>query len=668
MLRFKQFIALTEAQIDDYIEKNKHIPLDKSHDNQATDLSDEQIHRKVYDHIPTGDMKQHRWAMGLYQHKDKSNRLKVEDLPSMKDTLDNFNKHKDSLPKKKIEQYKSLGDLHGVLHKAIGDKEQEKSNDSDRIVNEGSTKVYDSPNLSIHHVHNKEASCELGKGMPWCTSRKDGDNMFDHYNATTNNKFYITHLHNEQHPYRKLGIGIGAGEFQDENNKTLEGDDLKKLVARNPELKSSGHLNGASIHTTNDVNKHIHDLLDNDHQGVMDNQHLLNDKSKEAVDDYHKQNKASGFGASDDEHNSVKNSRYSSIRSKLGEFTQNPDILEHLSKDAHPGVRQPVGYNINTPEHVRYHLAMHDPVAHVRGSVDIRDLPKEQQDEIFNNEKRSAVKIKHAGNSGREDFQHKVLDDKNLDDSTLEYVTNRFHPSTYQKIAEHKNTSDETLEKLLHKPRSAFDSYYTNNPKEVDALHNSISKNKNSSSDTLQNLIHDVSRSNTEAHNNILNHDNTTPNHINELARRTSNKDTLHNITKHPKTDDLTLYTLTNRNMVDDPESIKNIINHKNSDGARIQAIKKHKELHQDLANDDNTKSDVLDLIARNSDDPEVHKAIINHKNTSMFTIDNIKNKTLNNEVKSMAEHKQKNAPNRFDQDWFNPNHNDFFNHLIGKN
>ena len=123
------------------------------------------------------------------------------------------------------------------------EKDEQVKNVNQKKISEGSTVVHNSPNITAYHVHTTEAAKELGttpKGekLGWCTSHPDPKkNMFNHYNKESNGNFHILHMHKEQFPYRRIG-GVGAkGEFQDENNQKITGDDYKELLHRNPELE-----------------------------------------------------------------------------------------------------------------------------------------------------------------------------------------------------------------------------------------------------------------------------------------------------------------------------------------------------------------------------------------------------------------------------------------------
>ena len=107
MKTFKKF--LDEAKIDDYKDSVEKISTD--HDNNAQLKEPKKIIDHFHKHNPTGDVNHTKWVVDQY-HKGN---MKQEDAPSMKDTLNDFNRHKDKLAKKKIEQYKSVSDLRDAI-------------------------------------------------------------------------------------------------------------------------------------------------------------------------------------------------------------------------------------------------------------------------------------------------------------------------------------------------------------------------------------------------------------------------------------------------------------------------------------------------------------------------------------------------------------------------
>lgn len=280
MLSFKGFITeqyIIEAKIDDYKAQEKSIPTE--HDTNPAFKKPEQIIDHFHSFNPTGDVNHTRWVVNRY----KAGELKQEDAPAMKETLTQFNKYRDKLSKKNINQYKSIEELRNSLRPLVGTA---KSDVNDKAVKEGADLVHSSPNVKLYHVHTTEASRELGKGMPWCTSHRDDKyNMFDHYNKNSGGRFYIAHLKGEKAPYRKLGIGVGTGEFQDENNTRISHEDLEELVKRNPELKKIPELQGVRVATTQDHNKHFDELSDNDSENLDHIKSLKNETIRKTLED-----------------------------------------------------------------------------------------------------------------------------------------------------------------------------------------------------------------------------------------------------------------------------------------------------------------------------------------------------------------------------------------------
>jgi hypothetical protein len=261
LLSFKKFLYLIEAKIDDFKSSVGDISID--HDPHGEFKTPFGIVDHFHKHNPTGDVNHTSWIVDQY----KKGNLKQEDAPSMKDTLTDFNRNRNKLQKKQLNQYKDISSLRTALREVQSDptKSQIKKAESNKAVIEGSTPVEDSDDLKLYHVHTMEAAQELGKGMPWCTSHRDPKlNRFNSYNKTSNNRFYIAHLPNEQSPYRKLGIAVGQGEFQDENNRNIPHEDLVDLVKRNPTLGTTPRLQGVRVATTQDHEKHIGDLSEND--------------------------------------------------------------------------------------------------------------------------------------------------------------------------------------------------------------------------------------------------------------------------------------------------------------------------------------------------------------------------------------------------------------------
>lgn len=264
MLRFESFLNLTEAKIDDLINRESQSPIQTSHDPDAKFVQTNDIINHFHQANPTKDINHTQWLVNQYRKGD----IKQEDAPAMTQMLTNFNKHRDKLQRKNINQYKNTSELLDALRphteeKSKTDIQKEKSSEA---IRKGSTLIHDDSDVSLYHVHDKEAAKELGRGLPWCTSNRDDEkNRFDHYNEKTGRRFFIAHMKNEEAPFRRIGIGNGVGEFQDENNKRISDTTLKSLIKRNPSLKQIRQLHGTRILLTpeNEHGNYVNDLIDN---------------------------------------------------------------------------------------------------------------------------------------------------------------------------------------------------------------------------------------------------------------------------------------------------------------------------------------------------------------------------------------------------------------------
>ena len=333
-----------------------------------------------------------------------------------------------------------------------------------------------------------------------------------------------------------------------------------------------------------------------------------------------------------------------------------------MSKDVHSGVRQEVAKNYDTPYQSRYHLAMNDPVAHVRGSVDISKFrDKGMQDNIFNNEKRSAIKIKHAINSGREDFHHKVLDDKNLDSDTLHHMAQKFHNSTHNKFVDHPNTGDKTLTflsefhkkdpEMLHKMINHKNieadglssiAYYTDNSK----LHNEILKHPKTNDTVLRELGGNSNKINTLK--GVAKHKLTSPSTLQLMIRRakySKNKELLRTIMKRP---DITDDTLDNIALQTTDSDIHNeLVNHSKIDERTLNSLSLYDnpELRDKILDNHKTDSKTLTFLSKvhqhpNQNSSVAHKKIINHPNVNNKALDHIMHNTMKPDIlKMIANH-----------------------------
>lgn len=210
------------------------------------------------------------WMANAYRYGD----YKLEDLPSVTDTLKQFDRFKSALPVEHRDISKhDLSSLRDVLRPHI-EKSQQKAN----TIFEGADLIHDKDGVKVYHSKTMQATCELGAGMPWCTANRDPNiNMFHNY-TRHGVKHYVVHLANEQAPHRKLGVIFEHDEFQDENNRNIiKNGEIHGVLERNPALKEVPEWQGKSVLLTHDIQKHKKELMKNDMEGMIKGAHINGD-------------------------------------------------------------------------------------------------------------------------------------------------------------------------------------------------------------------------------------------------------------------------------------------------------------------------------------------------------------------------------------------------------
>lgn len=622
MKTFKEYIALEEAKIDDY--KAQESSISTEHDPDATIKEPSDIVDHFHAHNPTSDINHTKWVVGQY----KKGLVKQEDAPAMKDLLTNFNKYKDKLPKKKIEQYKTHADLQHAIEPHLGTSTSEKkSAQIEKDMDEGTTLVHSSPNMTLRHIHTKEGSIAAskypdGKRPSWCTAREDSQNMFDHYNERTGGKFFVAHLPKEKPPFHKIGIAVGANEFQDADNTKLEDTRLKSLVERNPEMKEIPELQGASIHTTKPehVEKHIHDLMDNDPDDTKDEiwyskEGTYSKKVRSTVDQYDDE-----MDKAEEEDDSVKDSKFKSVLKTLARGTGNPETLEHLSKHPDDSVKAAVAKNYSTPKIIRKQFLDH-PNPIVRGSVELRDFPERIRTETVTKETNPSVLAKHVTGDDSLDVQKAALANPNTGSAALGNIAHiSHHDEIHKAILEHPKTDAAVLGGLVRN-NVALRKYGTE-----------ILKHPKSDSDTLSYLGRNVTDKNIM--HDVIKHPNTDAHTLASLARNTGQPDVHQAILKHPKVDAMAIDEIASS--THDEGVIKSIAKHPETQGNGLQAISMETddpEIQKAIIKHPNVNKYSLSAIARRTENPEIQKALITHSQSTLGTINEIVDKHQTDDI-----------------------------------
>ena len=105
----------------------------------------------------------------------------IEDVISLLKKFDKFSKN---LEKKDINQYVDLSDLSIEL------SDYKSKNQSKKIDDTETEKVYEDPNILIVRPLTHKSSCKYGAGTRWCTTDKD-ETHYDRYTSGTQGLYYI---------------------------------------------------------------------------------------------------------------------------------------------------------------------------------------------------------------------------------------------------------------------------------------------------------------------------------------------------------------------------------------------------------------------------------------------------------------------------------------------
>ena len=105
----------------------------------------------------------------------------IEDVISLLKKFDKFSKN---LEKKDINQYEDLSDLSIEL------SDYKSKNQSKKIDETETEKVYEDPNILIVRPLTHKSSCKYGAGTRWCTTDSDKTH-YDRYTSGIQGLYYI---------------------------------------------------------------------------------------------------------------------------------------------------------------------------------------------------------------------------------------------------------------------------------------------------------------------------------------------------------------------------------------------------------------------------------------------------------------------------------------------
>lgn len=206
----------------DFLKQQHKDKLSTDHDTLAK-IKDSD---KIIDHFskkadPTTSKNYTQWLIGQY----KGQKIRQEDAPQLKSTLSDFEKVKNNLEKKDINQYKDVGELRDAVATQKGSVEKASKEKAASAERKGVDlkKMYDADGVEGFQIPNKESSVRnYGPGgkqgaTTWCTAANSDSNMFNHYKGGK----YTMHFPNGE----KLQFHHQSGQVKDKNDVEIkEGD------------------------------------------------------------------------------------------------------------------------------------------------------------------------------------------------------------------------------------------------------------------------------------------------------------------------------------------------------------------------------------------------------------------------------------------------------------
>lgn len=166
-----------------------------------------------------------KWILNLWKRKA----VKEEDIYKFREYLSVFDKYKNRMEKKDINQYKSLPDLAVAIEPFENSGEPESKSAEIRNIKKEAKKVYEDSDWVVIVPETEEASCYYGKGTKWCTAAEH-NNYFNNYSRQ--GPLYINI---NKHSGRKYQFHFESDQFMNEKDNGInifhDLDDSEGLLA-----------------------------------------------------------------------------------------------------------------------------------------------------------------------------------------------------------------------------------------------------------------------------------------------------------------------------------------------------------------------------------------------------------------------------------------------------
>lgn len=223
-LLIENFFLVENQKRIDFLNNHFKDGFDTSHDTLAK-------HKETPDIInhfakkgdPTTNKSHTQWILNQYNKKH----IRQEDAPGIKKTLKDFDKAKDELEKKDINQYPHISDLRDAVASKIGlakKKEHDKKKAGENKA-EDLKQLYDKDGVTGFKIPNRESSIRnYGAGgskakTNWCTAANSSGNMFNHYKGGK----YTMHMPNGH----VLQFHHQSQQMMDEKDRPVEKEDSR---------------------------------------------------------------------------------------------------------------------------------------------------------------------------------------------------------------------------------------------------------------------------------------------------------------------------------------------------------------------------------------------------------------------------------------------------------
>ena len=176
----------------------------------------------------------------------------IEDVISLLKKFDKFSKN---LDKKDINQYEDLSDLSIEL------SDYKSKNQSKKIDETETEKVYEDPNILIVRPLTHKSSCKYGAGTRWCTTDSDKTH-YDRYTSGTQGLYYIIlKKFDQSNKFYKIAIhksASGEDEWYDAKDEPFSKREKEVFNLGAPKI-----IQTINNHYENLKNKKGSDLLNN---------------------------------------------------------------------------------------------------------------------------------------------------------------------------------------------------------------------------------------------------------------------------------------------------------------------------------------------------------------------------------------------------------------------